>query len=193
MPVSARDLRLELEQILQRALRDLGLVGRVAGQELRALDQVIDASPAHGACRRRRRRRTAPTTPATFLAAMAAEQALDLELALARAAGRAGPAAELVGRHVGEEVVDARRRRSRASISPRSAVGEGQIAHGSLRPSDFTKSWYCGLGPSGRRARSGRRRLSLTNQPLPAGSSLTVAGRAFELAVDRDDLAGDGA
>ena len=39
----ARDLRLELEHHLQRALRDLGLVGRVAGQELAALDDVVDA------------------------------------------------------------------------------------------------------------------------------------------------------
>ncbi len=37
-----RDLGLELEQVLQRALRNLRLVGRVGGQELRALDQVID-------------------------------------------------------------------------------------------------------------------------------------------------------
>ena len=37
-----RDLRLELEEILQRALRDLRLVGRVGGQELRALDDVVD-------------------------------------------------------------------------------------------------------------------------------------------------------
>ena len=41
-PEQARDLRLELEQHLQRALRDLGLVRRVGGQELAALDQVID-------------------------------------------------------------------------------------------------------------------------------------------------------
>ena len=38
----ARHLRLEFEQILQRALRDLGLVGGVAGQELAALDEVVD-------------------------------------------------------------------------------------------------------------------------------------------------------
>jgi hypothetical protein len=37
-----RDLRLELEQHLQRALRDFRLIGRVGGQELAALDQVID-------------------------------------------------------------------------------------------------------------------------------------------------------
>jgi hypothetical protein len=35
-------LRLELEEILQRTLRDLGLIRRVARQELRALNQVID-------------------------------------------------------------------------------------------------------------------------------------------------------
>ncbi len=38
-----RDLRLELVEILQRALRDFRLIGRVGGQELRALDQVIDS------------------------------------------------------------------------------------------------------------------------------------------------------
>ena len=37
-----RHLGLELEQILQRALGDLRLVGRVRGEELGALDQVID-------------------------------------------------------------------------------------------------------------------------------------------------------
>jgi hypothetical protein len=37
-----RDLGLELEQHLQRALGDLGLVGRVAGQEFRPLDDVVD-------------------------------------------------------------------------------------------------------------------------------------------------------
>ncbi len=35
-------LGLELEQILQRALRHFRLVGRVGGEELAALDQVID-------------------------------------------------------------------------------------------------------------------------------------------------------
>jgi hypothetical protein len=42
MPVSSADHGLELEDGLQRALRDLGLVGRVAGEELAALDQRID-------------------------------------------------------------------------------------------------------------------------------------------------------
>ena len=39
-----RDLGLELEQHLQRALGYLRLVGRVGGEELAALDQVIDGS-----------------------------------------------------------------------------------------------------------------------------------------------------
>ena len=37
-----RDLRLEFEQVLQCALRQLGLIRGVGGQELAALDQVID-------------------------------------------------------------------------------------------------------------------------------------------------------
>ncbi len=37
-----RDLRLEFEQHLQRALRDFRLVRRVGGQELAALDEVVD-------------------------------------------------------------------------------------------------------------------------------------------------------
>ena len=42
-PSSRATWRLELEQDLQRALRDFRLVGRVGGQELAALDEVIDA------------------------------------------------------------------------------------------------------------------------------------------------------
>ncbi len=41
--IEPRDLRLEFEQHLERALRDFGLVGRIGGQELAALDDVIDA------------------------------------------------------------------------------------------------------------------------------------------------------
>ena len=39
----ARDLGLEFEQCLQRALRDLRLIGRVGGEKLAALDDMIDA------------------------------------------------------------------------------------------------------------------------------------------------------
>ncbi len=41
--VKPRDLRLKFEQRLERALRDLRLIRRVARQELAALDEVIDA------------------------------------------------------------------------------------------------------------------------------------------------------
>ena len=41
--VEARDLGLELEQHLQSALRDLGLIGRVACQEFATLDDMVDA------------------------------------------------------------------------------------------------------------------------------------------------------
>ncbi len=40
--VEPGDLGLELEQGLESALGDLGLVGRVAGQELAALDEMVD-------------------------------------------------------------------------------------------------------------------------------------------------------
>ena len=39
----ARDLRLEFEQHLQRALRDFGLIRRVGGQKFAALDDMVDA------------------------------------------------------------------------------------------------------------------------------------------------------
>lgn len=42
-PGECGHLGLELEQILQRALGDFGLVGSVAGQEFGALDQMVDA------------------------------------------------------------------------------------------------------------------------------------------------------
>ena len=120
-----RDLGLELEQILQRALRDLGLVGRVAGQELGALDQVVDARRhvvlvGAGADEERHRRR-----PATFLRRHAAEDALDLELALAarqierRRRGACPRARRRTGRRC-------RLTPMRASISPRSASERGR-------------------------------------------------------------------
>ena len=82
MPVSAATWVWNSNRILQRALRDLGLVGRVAGQELRALDQVIDGrrhmvlvgAGADEERHRRGRRRSG---------GHASEDALDLELALA--------------------------------------------------------------------------------------------------------------
>ena len=42
-PIEPRDLRLEFEQHLQGALRDFRLIRRIGGQELTALDDVIDS------------------------------------------------------------------------------------------------------------------------------------------------------
>ena len=79
-----RDLGLELEQHLQRALGDLRLVGRVAGQELRALDDVVDAGRhvvAIGAGAAEERPRAGRRG---CCAASARQRALDLQLALVR-------------------------------------------------------------------------------------------------------------
>ena len=113
-----RDLRLELEQVLQRALRDLRLIGRVGGQELGALDQVIDARRdvvAVGAGADEERHRAGGDVPRRHRA----EDALDLDLALGRRQiEEAGEA--LVGGNVGEEIVD-RGTPMRASIAARSS------------------------------------------------------------------------
>ena len=77
-----RHLRLELEQVLQRPLRDLRLVGRVARQELRALDQMIDGRRNMvlvGACADEERHRGGRYV----LCRHPRHDALDLELALA--------------------------------------------------------------------------------------------------------------
>ena len=112
-----RDLRLEFEQDLQRALRDLRLIGRVAGEEFRALDQVIDASPAHGVRRRRRRERTAPSRPRRLRAASAAMRR-STAISLLRERHVEQAVDPLVGGNVGEQRVDRRRRRC-APASPR--------------------------------------------------------------------------
>jgi hypothetical protein len=61
--VKPRHLGLEFEQGLQRPLRDLRLIGRVAGQELAALDQMVDAGRECGGGRRRSRGRRALPPP----------------------------------------------------------------------------------------------------------------------------------
>jgi hypothetical protein len=122
-----RDLRLELEQILQRALRDFRLVGRVACQEFRALDQVIHGrgnmvlvgarthEERHGRGR-------------DVAAGHAAQDALDLELALG--AGQIEwRGQQLAAGHVAEQRVDIGNTDPREHVL---AVGIGQreVAHG---------------------------------------------------------------
>lgn len=127
----ARDLRLELEQVLQRALRDLGLIGRVAGQELAALDQVIDAGRhmvlVGAAAEEERHVRGGEVLPRH-----GGERALDLHLAQVerQALDRAGEPRG--GGHVAEQVVDAGSadlRKHRGAV----VRGEGQVSHSLLR------------------------------------------------------------
>ncbi len=164
-----RDLRLELEQHLQRALRHLGLVGRVGGQELAALDQVIDRS-RHvmaidaGADEARNR------ACGQVLRCHGGECALDLELALSlRQIEETVEARGL--RHIGEERVD-RGHADRCQHRLAVGGGEGQVAH---QPSPSTNFLYCA---SSMRASSSLAlaMLILKNQPPPMGSALTRPG-----------------
>ena len=122
--IEPRDLGLELEQGLERALGDLGLVGRVAGQELAALDQMIDAGRnmvAIGAAAEEEGHVAGDHVGAR----QRAELALDVELA-----GMIGQPVDLAGEprrcgHVDEQIVD-RAGADRASISCRSALERGR-------------------------------------------------------------------
>src|SRR5262249_7263731 len=132
-----RDLGLELEQHLQRALRDLRLVGRVRGQELTALDQVIDRrrhvmAIDAGADEARNRARD------DVLGGHGGERALDLELALGLREIEQAVEARGSG-HIGKERIDrgdADRREHRLAVG----YGEGQVAH---QPSPSTYVLYC--------------------------------------------------
>ena len=180
-----RDLGLELEQHLQRALRDLRLIGRVAGQELAALDQMIDGRRdvmAIGAGAEEERDR-------------AGGDVLRGERGRARARRRARSLACGIGSRSSS--------RLRAGMSANSAsmsgdadagehqppvVGvERQIAHQSRSSSDIRRR---PRRPSGRRVRVGSASFSLNNQPRPCASSLTRLGASPSLVVDVDDLAG---
>ena len=140
--VEPRDLGLELEQGLQRALGDFGLVGRVAGQELAALDEMVDAG-----------------RDVVAIGAAAEEEGhvagRDVGAGPARRAGarpkarwhdRAGPrscrrAAPPRARRRTDR--RSRRRRRRASISLPVGVGKWQITH-SVLPSPPPRGEGCG-------------------------------------------------
>ena len=128
-----RDLRLELEQHLQRALRDFGLVGRVGGEELAALDQVINAG-RHMVAIRAGAEEERHVAGDGVLAREGGKMPLDREFAgvVRQVADRAIEACGFG--HVDEQVVD----RGRADgCEHRGAVvgGEGQVTH-----DDFPKS-----------------------------------------------------
>ncbi len=121
-----RHLGLELEQVLQRALGDLRLIGRVGGEELRALDQVIDARRhvmlvGAGADEERHR------SGRRVLRSELAQHPLDLHLALG--CGQLDEALEpLVLRNIGEQRIDV----GDADLGQHGAavgVGERQVAH----------------------------------------------------------------
>ena len=121
-----RHLGLELEEILQRPLGDLGLVGRVGGEELAALDEVVDRRRhvmAIGAGAEEARRPAGAEIPG----GECPDAALDLDLAeMVRQVDRGGqPRAR---RDVAEQAVDrghADGRQHGAAVG----IGQRQIAH----------------------------------------------------------------
>jgi len=124
-----RHLRLELEQRLKRALRDLGLIGRVGGEEFaplyhrvhggRHMVAIGSAADKEGMLARRR-----------VLPGIVAEDPVDLDLALV--VGQIERLGEPRGLgHVAEEVVDALGTdgpQHRAAVG----VGQRQISHEAL-------------------------------------------------------------
>ena len=164
-PVSSRDRGLELEHRLQRALRDLGLVGRVGSQELRALGDRVDdrrhvvvvharAEEADlvlgAACCARRARRGARTPPPRSC----------------RRAARAARSSRTPGGHVREELLD----RGDADLGEHRARG---------RPRSRTCS---GSSPGasvllGGRAAPCRRRRPAARRPPPGLVSLTFTSQ----------------
>ena len=121
-----RHLGLELEQELERALADFRLVRRVGGQELAALDQVIDRRRnmmAIGPAAQERR----PRPGRAILCRHRRHRPLDFELALViRQIQQAVDAGG--GRDVAEQFVD-RRRADHAQHVAAVVAGERQIAH----------------------------------------------------------------
>ncbi len=124
-----RHLGLELEQHLQRALGDLRLVGGVAGQEFRALDDVVDAGRHMVAIGPRpAEERPCPRRPVP--GRQGRQAALHRKLA---GVGRQvdGPLASGGGGHIHEQLVDGGGADDGQHFG---AVvgGEGQVAHGQV-------------------------------------------------------------
>ena len=137
-----RDLGLELEQIMQRALRDLGLVRRVGGEELRALDQVIDAR-RHvvlvGAAADEERHRSRPRRSCAAMRPSTRSTSIS---ALACAAGRAARRSRLsAGMSANRSSMSATP--MRASISARSSASAADSAFRS--PDGRSRETTCAL------------------------------------------------
>jgi hypothetical protein len=120
------DLGLELVQRLQRALGDLGLVGGVAGQELRALDDVVHRR-RHVVAVGARAAEEGPGAGRAVHRRQPAELALHLQFAGVQGQVEQGLAASRFG-HVAEQFVDAAGPDGGQHLGP---VGrrEGQVAH----------------------------------------------------------------
>ncbi len=129
-----RELGLVLEQRLQRALGDLGLIGRVRGQELAALHDVVDRGGnmmAIGAGAEEERNRPCRDVPRRELG----QRTLDREFAhAARQVERA--VEQRVLRNVAIEIVDTGRA-DRGKHGAAIVVGEREIAHHASPSTNF--------------------------------------------------------
>jgi len=164
-----RHLGLELEEILQRALADLRLVGRVGGQELAALDQAVDRGRhvmAIGAGAEEARHRSSRD----IARGQTRQGPFDLQLALMRrqveglvAPGRLG--------HIGEERIDRLDADRGQHVGPL-GLGQGQIAHYCCSATILSYAAWSSRSPSS----AASAMVILKNQPASAASSLTSAG-----------------
>ena len=149
-----RDLGLELEQHLQRALGDLRLVGRVAGQEFRALDEVVDAGRHVVAIGAGAAEERARAPPARFRAGQRRQRPLDLQLAGVR-------------RQV-DQASAAARRRARRRTGRRSIGGADDGQHvGAVGWVSGAGSAWTVFGSEGRAGRLRRRRGPSGRRPRP--------------------------
>ncbi len=125
--IEARHLRLELEQHLQRALRDLRLVGRVGGQELAALDQVIDGR-RHVVAIGPRPAVEGRVVCGKVLLRQPPHVLFDCHFGGVQRQAFDGSVEVMLGRHIGEQGIDGG---GADSLQHRRAVivGQGEVAH----------------------------------------------------------------
>ena len=142
MPVSSATCDLELEQYLQRALRDFRLIGRVAGEEFGALDQVIDARRhvmTVGAGTDEERHRSGGGVARRQLA----NRTLDGDLTLRRR--ECGQLfLELAARHIGKEIVDRSDTDLGEHVRPVGRI-EREVAHRRALALRRLRQWCAGM------------------------------------------------
>src|SRR5262249_721415 len=163
------DVRLKLEDRLERPLRDLGLIRRVRRQPLRPIEHLIgDRRGGMGieAGPQEERRLPSIRVPSS----QRPEHAADLDL---RQRGRQIRSLENGGRDRLEELVDGRDSDRGQHLGP-IGVGAGKVLHFDFS-SLFTYSLYCSAVIS-LATSSSEESFSLISQPSPYGSSLTIPG-----------------